>query len=97
MDQPKVTQVRGEVLYKHTLGCKAAGLPATIAGYRSTAVMKDGTEEVLVARGTRHYAWAYQWVNPVAAGKSGLAAYFTYRNVPVTSPSALARFRIDWL
>ena len=97
MDQPKVTRVRGEVLYKHTLGCKAARLPATIAGYRSTAVMKDGTEEVLVARGTRHYAWAYQWVNPVAAGKSGLAAHFTYRNVPVTSPSALARFRIDWL
>jgi hypothetical protein len=93
----KVTRVHGEVLYKRTLGGKAAGLPPAIRCYHYSAVLEDGTEEVLLNRATHHYVWAYQWVKPVAAGKRGLAAYFTYSNFPVTSPSALARFHIEWL
>jgi hypothetical protein len=96
MDQPKVTRVRGEVLSKLSRGNPSARLPPTVTGYGYIAVLEHGTEEVLVARALRHYAWAYQWVKPVAAGKSGLAAYFTYSNFPIAAPGALARFHIEW-
>ena len=97
MTQPNVTRVLGAVLYKLTMRNARAHLPPVIIGYRYAAVLEEGVEEVLLDRATHHYAWAYQWVKPVAAGKSGLAAYFTYSNFPVTSPNALARFHIEWL
>jgi hypothetical protein len=95
---PKVTRVRGEVLYKHTRARVAAGLPPAIAGYRYFAVLEDGCDEVILIKATRRYAWAYQWGHTVATGKSGLAAYFSYGD-SAEGPSswdATEEFRIEW-
>lgn len=98
MTQPKVTRVRGEVLHKGTRAGAGTGLPSAPPGYRYTAVLKDGTEVIIRAKVAHRYEWAYLWVSRMARRKGeGLAAHFTYSNFPVTSPGALARFRIEWL
>lgn len=92
----KVTRVCGEVLFGLTRS--AADLPRTVAGYRYIAVLEDESSVVIWTNATLQYAWAYQWSGRGARGKSKkLTACFTYSNFPVTSPGALARFRIEWI
>jgi hypothetical protein len=72
MNQPKVTRVRGEAIYTHG---RVAGLSPDIVGYRYFAVLADGSEERIRARAANHYAWAYQWADPVVSRKqAGLAS-----------------------
>jgi hypothetical protein len=77
---PVVIRVRGEVIHQHVQRARAAGAAPTIAGYRYTAVLMDGTEVVPRRKSERPYEWAYQWTVPVAAGNGlrGLGAYFTF-------------------
>ena len=88
---PVVIHVRGEVIHKH-----AAGAAPTIAAYRYTAVLMDGSE-VILRRTTGRYEWAYQWSVPIAEAKRrGLAAYFTFSSYRMQPSPALAELRIEW-
>ena len=97
--RPVVIRVRGEVIHQHVQRARAAGTAPTIAGYRYTAVLLDGSEVIVRGKSIRRYEWAYQWTVPVAAGKRvrGLAAYFTYSTYRVHPSQALAELHIEWL
>jgi hypothetical protein len=99
MNQPKVIRVRGEAIYMLTPRRSAACLPPDLVGYRYFAVLGDGSEERIRTRAAQHYAWAYQWADPVVSRKQAdLASHFTYSSSggdPATR-HALREFRIEW-
>jgi hypothetical protein len=66
---PVVIRVRGEVIHKHVQRARAAGTAPTMAGYRYTAVLLDGSEVIVRGKSIRRYEWAYQWTVPVSGGK----------------------------
>jgi len=74
---------------------KLAGLPPVLAGYRYTAVLEDGTAEVVRALATLRYAWAHQCSDPIYARMEGLAAYFTFSRG--RTHRGTLRFKIEWL
>jgi hypothetical protein len=96
---PVVIRVRGEVIHQHVQRAHAAGIAPTIAGYRYTAVLMDGSEVILRGKSKRRYEWAYQWNVPVAAGEGvrGLGTYFTFSSYRIQPLQALAELRIEWL
>jgi len=91
---PLVIHVRGQVIYKHA---RAAGAAPTIARFRYTAVLMDGSEVILRAKSMRRYEWAYQWTVPRVEGNSRrLGAYFKYSSHRIAPSPAFAEFRIEW-
>jgi hypothetical protein len=95
--RPVVIRVRGEVIHQHVQLARAAGTAPTIAGYRYTAVLMDGSEVILRRKSKRRYEWAYQWTVPKVEGnRRGLGAYFTYSSHRIGPSPALAEFRIEW-
>jgi hypothetical protein len=97
--RPVVIRVRGEMIHQHVQRARAAGTAPTIAGYRYTAVLMDGSEVILRAKSIRRYGWAYQWAVPVTGGSTarGLASNFTFSRFRIVPSGALAELCIEWL
>jgi hypothetical protein len=93
---PVIIRVRGEVLHKRARPHSVAGQSPTIVGYRYTAVLVDKSEVTIYARTAHRYAWVYQWKFPVAVGKRGVAAHFTYSRHRIRPSHALAELPVEW-
>lgn len=92
MIQPKVTTVRGEILY--------ANRSDSIEGYRYTADREDLSSEVILNDGFIRYDWAYQWaeLSRSRGRQTALAAGFTFSSGGgrQSNLGALSEFRIKW-